>query len=197
MARYTQKFSLVDIFNNKNLKCKLPLVNYKEKELDDGRVQIRTYPKSVAKFVFDISSKAARPFYKEFKPRKLGNNISLSGNSEQNEDEIVDAVFNELIAQKHLLETTVNNIGMIRDALKETEKSRRKYGVGSKLFLKQTSMQQIENLNPEEMQDFLNDVMENIYYGDDYPKTQDKYKVAEPGVYEFRKINWKYKVGNM
>ena len=32
--RFTQQFTLKDIFNNKKLKNKLPLINYKEKEVE-------------------------------------------------------------------------------------------------------------------------------------------------------------------
>lgn len=38
-SRFTQNFTLTDIFNNKKLKDKLPLINYKEIEREDEKFQ--------------------------------------------------------------------------------------------------------------------------------------------------------------
>ena len=45
-GRYSQIFTLKDIFNNVNLKGKLPLINYKETMLENGKISKRTNVKS-------------------------------------------------------------------------------------------------------------------------------------------------------
>jgi hypothetical protein len=198
---FYQNFTLKDIFNNKNLKNKLPLINYKEKELEDGRISVRTNAKTVNRQVFDTSISAARPFYKPLKPIRSGDTLILDGNLVGDHNEAVEAVYNALKAQRTILIWTANNADMIRTALKETETTRRKYGITPKLFLRAKSMQEIEGMSKQQIQALLSDIMENIFYGDDFPATQKKYKVEEiainsPYNYKERKIRWKFKVGD-
>ena len=53
-SRFTQTFTLTDIFNNKKLKDKLPLINYREIERENGKVSRRTNAKTINRLVFDI-----------------------------------------------------------------------------------------------------------------------------------------------
>ena len=63
-SEYSQIFTLTDILNNKKLKDKIPLINYKEKELENGKISARTNGKTVNRQVFDTATSAARPFFK-------------------------------------------------------------------------------------------------------------------------------------
>lgn len=196
---YSQIFSLTDIFNNKNLKGKIPLINYKEKELEDGKISRRTNAKTVNRQVFDTAISAARPFYKPLLPLRSGDTLILSGEMVGDHDAAVDAVYNALQGIKTILIWTANNADMIRDALKEAEKNKRQYGINSKLFLRVQSMQQIEGMTKREIQQLMNDIMENVMFGDDFPKTQKKWNVKElfkSGLtYEQRQLKWKQKIG--
>lgn len=201
MAKYSQIFSLKDIFNNKNLAGKLPLVNYKEKDLDNGRTQVRTSPKTINTLVYDISVRAARPFYKPFTPKRSGDTIILSGELTEEQDLVVESVYNALQSQKTIMVWTVNNTDMIRDALKEAENSRRKFGINSKLYLRAASMQQIEGMTRPQIQALLTNIMENIYFSDNFPATQKKYGVEKMSFKQFSykqmKENWKKRVGDL
>ena len=201
MAKYSQTFSLKDIFNNKKLAGKLPLVNYQEKTLEDGRTQVRTHPKSITKLVYDISVRTARPFYKPFTPKKSGDEIILSGELTEDQDVVVESVYNALQSQKVMMIWTVNNTDMIRDALKEAEKSRRTLGLNSKLYLRATSMQQIEGMTRPQIQALLTNIMENIFFSDNFPATQKKYGVEKMSFkqysYKQMKENWKKRVGDL
>ena len=170
--RYTQNFTLRDIFNNPKLKDKLPLINYKEKELENGKTSIRTNAKTVNRQVFDTATSAARPFYKPIQTIRSGNIMVIQGNLVGDHDAAVDAVYSALNAKRMLLIYTANNADMIRYALKESEKNKRNFGIDSKLFLKVRSMQEIEGMTTRQIQGLLNNIMENIMYGDDFPKTQ-------------------------
>ena len=200
--RYSQIFSLTDIFNNQKLKDKIPLINYKEKELENGKISIRTNPKTINRLVFDISTSAARPFYKPIKTHRAGNIMEISGNLVGSHDGAVEAVYNALVSQKQVMIYTVNNADMIRTALKEAEKNKRKFGINSKLFLRVQSMQEIEGMTKRQIQALLNNVMENIIYSDDFPETQKKYGVEQlPSnsklSYSQRKLQWKFRVGDL
>lgn len=199
-GRYTQNFSLTDIFNNKKLKDKIPLINYKEKELENGKISRRTNAKTINRLVFDISTSAARPFYKPITTQRSGDTMVISGNLIGDHNSAVDAVYNALLSQKQVMIYTVNNADMIRSALKEAEKNKRKYGINTKLYLRVQSMTEIEGMTTREIQALLNNIMENIVYGDNFPETQKKYGVGNlpvrsPYNYKQRQLRWKIRVG--
>lgn len=209
MARFSQTFTLTDIFNNKKLKDKIPLINYKEKELENGKVSRRTNAKTVNRQVFDTATSAARPFYKPIKTTRSGDTMIISGELVGDHDGAVDAVYNALQSKKSILIWTANNADMIRSALKEAEKNKRQNGINSKLFLRVQSMQQIEGMTKPQIQALMGDIMENIMYGDDFPETQKKFNVREmldnqakmsrefTHTYSQRQLRWKYKVGDV
>lgn len=200
--RYSQIFSLSDIFNNKNLRDKLPFIDYREKELENGKTSYRTNLKTINRQVFDTATSAARPYYKPIRTIRYQDIMVITGNLVGDHNSAVDAVYNSLLAKKQLLGLTVNNAYVIRSALKETEKNKRKYGINSKLYLKLQSIQQINGMNEKQIQSLVNEVMENIFYGDDYPETQKKFNIENLNVgsrrsYEQRKLKWKNKVGDL
>lgn len=195
MGKYTQKFTLLEIFNNKKLRDKIPLVNYKEKVDEEGKVHRTTNMKSISRFVFDKSVSAARPFYSPLTPHKAGNEIYIEGTLVGDHDEAVEAVYQKLVTSVPMMKYIANNADMIRSALKETEKS----GASEKLYLRYNSMLEIENLSDKEMQKFVNDIMQNIFFGN-YPKTQKKYGVERLSIgnhfsYADNKVRWERKVG--
>ena len=67
-------------------------------------------------------------------------------------------------------------------------------------------MQEIENMSKPQLQQLLSDIMDNLYYNDNYPATQKKYGVQDMGLmkapgrtalydYKERKKIWENKVG--
>lgn len=200
--RFSQNFTLVDIFNNKKLRNKIPLINYREKELENGKISRRTNAKTVNRQVFETAKSSARPFYNLMVASQSGDKLIIGGELRINSEpeDVVDAVYNDLLAKKQILIFTANNADMIRDALKEAEKNRRNYGIQTKLYLRVQSMQQIEGMTEKQVAYLMNDIMENIVYGDDFPATQKKWNVQEmvvksPYTYEQRKEKWQQKVG--
>lgn len=200
--RFSQNFTLVDIFNNKKLRNKIPLINYREKELENGKISRRTNAKTVNRQVFETAKSSARPFYTPMVASQSGDKLIIGGELRINSEleDVVDAVYNGLLAKKQILIFTANNADMIRDALKEAEKNRRNYGIQCKLYLRVQSMQQIEGMTEKQVAYLMNDIMENIVYSDDFPATQKKWNVQEmvvksPYTYEQRKEQWQQKVG--
>lgn len=204
--RFSQIFTLTDIFNNKKLKNKIPLINYREKELEGGKISRRTNTKSVGRQIYDTSVSAARPFYKPLFAHKFEDTIVLEGELVGDHDDAVDAVYNSLQSIKPILVWTVNNADMIRDALKEAEANKRNYGINSKLYLRVQSMQQIEGMTQPQIQALMSDIMDNIIYGNNFPKTQKKWTVEKSTAanqynrgleYDMQKRKWQEKVGEI
>lgn len=200
-SEYSQIFTLTDIFNNKKLKTKLPLINYREKKLENGKISRRTSLKTVNRQVFDTATSAARPFYKPLKTTRSGDVMIISGELVGNHDGAVDAVYSALQGIRSVLIWTANNSEMIKSALKEAEENKRAYGNDCKLFLRAKSMQQIEGMSKREIQALMENIMENIVYGGNFPKTQKKFNVENLPTksalnYKQRKLRWKNRVGD-
>lgn len=199
-TRYSQIFTLTDIFNNQKLKGKIPLINYKEKELENGKISRTTNAKTVNRQVFDTATSTARPYYKPLKATRNGDILILDGELVGDHDTVVNAVYDSLKAIRTLLIWTANNADMIRSALKEAEKNKRKFGIDSKLFLRVQSMQEIEGMSQRQLEALMLNIMENIYYGDNFPQTRKKFNVENLSVkgalnYEQRRQQWKERVG--
>lgn len=202
MNGYTENFTLKDIFNNKELEGKLPLINYQDyfAITDKGsKVYNKTSVKTIRSQVFDGSIKMARFYYKPLRATKQGNILILDGNLVYDHDSCVNDIYDNLVGMKPMLSYTANNVDMIRSALKEAEKNRRLYGLNSKLFLRQQSMMEIKGLTNKQRQNFMNDIMSNILFGDNFPITQKKYKVSELDYgqkdYATLREAWRRKVG--
>lgn len=192
---YSQTFTLRDIFNNPKLKNKMPQVNYKEFEREDGNISIRTAPKSVRKQVFEISKMRAKPYFKPLIVQQTDTQIILGGNMTGDINRCINDIYYGLQSQKYMLSFTANNTDMIRDALKEAEKNKRKYGNSSRLYLRVRSMQEIQGMSKAQINGLMDNIMENIIFGDDYPMTQKKYGVETFDNYARLKQNWKTRIG--
>lgn len=181
MSVYSRQFTLSDIFSNKELRAKLPYIQYKETEKEDGKISVRTKMLSISAFTYDVSKKSARPYYNPFVPRKNGNNIVIKGvlNEGYQLGQVVDDIYTELLAKRMIIQWTANNMGIIRKALKEGKKTQRIEGKEPKLALKISSIDQIKFMNNSQITYFIDDVMKNIVYGDDFPQTQNKYNVEK------------------
>ena len=202
MERYTENFTLKDIFNNEALKYRLPLVNYREYNIvtrEGSSVAVKTKMKTVKRQIFETATGVARVFYKPLKVTKGEDRIEFDGNLIIDHDAAVDQMVMMLRAYKPIMDFTANNGDIIRSALKESEKATRKYGVNAKLYLQEQSIMQIKGKSRKEMKKFMDDVMSNILFGDNFPETQKKYKVFEQNYgkksYEQMRKEWREKVG--
>ena len=202
---YSQTFTLKEIFNNKNLRGKLPLINYKETQREDGKISRRTNVRSVPMQVYDLARSGAKGYYKPLLSEKRGNTIVIDGKLTGDYDQAYESIYNTIYAGKDLITFTANNADMIRSALKEAERNKSRLGIDSKLYLRAQSMAQIEGMSRKELWELMTNVMENIIFGDDFPITQKKYNIKETidgqvggknGLnYTQRRLRWKYKVG--
>jgi len=199
MQRYTETFTLRDIFNNKDLGNRLPMVNYRERRYDGTQVSVRTQMKTVKTQIFDIGISVARGYYKPLEAVKSEDILTLDGNLIGDHDACVEDIYETLKAYRPFLLFTANNGDIIRDAMKESEKGQRRYGIDGKLFLRAQSILEIRGMSLKQLRQFMDDVMGNILFGDNFPETQRKYKVYEQDygkkTYEQMRKEWREKVG--
>ena len=199
--RYSQNFTLNDIFGDKRLKGKVPLVAYKEGETPKGRLSQRTSVVSVGQLAYNNAVSSARPFYKPLIAHKSGNMISISGNTETSLTDIVDVVYAKMQGIKQMLIMTANDTDMIRSAVKEAGRRKAQGGVEPKLYLRVGSMQQIEQMGNRERNKLMQDIMRNLFFGNDFPETQKKFGVdklfTQGKSYEQRKRDWLGETGQL
>ena len=199
MQRYTENFTLKDIFNNKELSDHLPIVNYRERKYDGDKVSVRTSMKTVRAQIFDTTIRMARFYYKPLEYTKTEDTLILDGNLIYDHDACVNDIYDNLVGFRPFLMFTANNGDIIRTALKESEKAQRKYGVDGKLYLRAQSMMEIRGMSIKKLRAFMDDVMSNILFGDNFPETQKKYKVFEQDYgkksYDERRKEWRRTVG--
>lgn len=198
--KYSQIFTLRDIFNNKELEGKLPLVNYKEIERADGSMSYRTKMSSVKKMVFDSSIKMARWYYKPLNATRSEDKLILDGNLIGDHNTCFRDIYDNLVGLRPMLSMTANNGDIVRSALKEAEKNKRNFGIDSKLYLRAQSIMQIKGMTLRQRMSLMDDIMGNILFGDDYPQTQKKYDVfsqyyGKDKSYDEMRKEWRAKVG--
>lgn len=193
---YKRQFTLSDIFNNKDLADKFPLVNYKQRDDDKYRTKMNT----IVALVRNTAKTAAAPFYKPLKVDRSGNTIDVSGTLIGDYDEAYESIYHALVAQKSMMKYTINNGDMIRAALVEGKKTELRGGEEPKLWLRIGSMQQIKNMSEAAISGLMDDIMQNIFYNSDFTKTQNRFKVQDIKIdkipdYAHGVERWRRKVG--
>lgn len=179
----------------------MPLINYKEKTASDDKTVQSTSVTSIKKRVFDAAIGTARMYYSPLATQKTNDTLVIDGELTGSLDTAFEAIYNSVKNIRSVLIWTANNAEIVREALKEGERNKR-YGINSKLYLRTQSMQEIEGMSRPQLQALLTDIMENIYYGDDFPETQRKFEVDKllpGGAYFYKQMreDWKIKVGAM
>lgn len=190
-ARYSQTFTLADIFDNKKLKDKIPQLK-----------SYRTISFNITQQIMQIVSTASRPYYQPQEITDESDKIIISGNLVGNHDGAVNAVYMALMANKDLLSYSSNNFNIIKSALIESKNYRKSSGFMPKLYLRTQSMQEIQGMSNRQIQGLLGDIMDNIVFGDNFPETQKKFKVnnfvfKNQLNYSQNVLRWKYKVGDV
>ena len=117
---YSNNLTLKDIFTDKKLRGKIPLISVQDKP--NGAT--RTSTRSVNRIIYDKSVAIARPFYKSFSPSRLANNIYIDGKTDVELDAIVNAVYIGLTSIKRNISYVANNSSILQSAIKESERNK-------------------------------------------------------------------------
>ena len=193
---YYKNFTLTDIFNNPRLADKLPYMKYKEIQLENGKTSRRTSMQSFMSLVHSTAKMGARPFYKPLHVTRSGGMVVVDGKCTGNFDAAYENVYNSLRSALPMLSMTVNNADMIRSALKNGRKQALSGGKEPKLWLRAGSIKEIENMSAPQIQAFMQDVMRNLYFNDDFAYTQKQFGVqTNRADYATEKEQWIRKVG--
>lgn len=194
---YYKNFTLSDIFNNPRLAGKLPMMNYKEVKREDGKVSRRTNMQSFMSLVYSTAKSGARPYYRPLRATKSGGIVEIDGKIVAGDLDIAyNSVYLALRGALPMLRMTVNNAGMIRSALKNGRKQALSGGEEPKLWLRVGSIKEIANMSQPQLQAFMQDIMKNLYFNEEFAYTQKQFGVqVNRAEYAIEKEQWIRKVG--
>lgn len=168
MSEYSNNITLLDIFNNKTVAKKLPIGNYKEQGRGnklDSNAQIRI----IANQILDFSRTAARQYYNPLRCSRKNRTITVKGKLQKSYNAAYNGIYTALKGKARLLATLITNNELIRCAV--IEDTLRKGGQAPKLYLRIANVTQIKNMNANQLWGLLNDIVNNIKYSGNYPKT--------------------------
>ena len=171
---FKQKFTLEDLFSNPDLKDYLPQFKITEKKAEDSGLQFDTAYKvnkaNIIPMIKNYARLGASPFYDKVKV--VGQNeIIVSGKLKRNStiQEAYDSVLRALQTNAYNLSFTTQNGNIIRSMLDKTINGKKfRNGYMPKLYLKINSLEEIKSLDRMERAKLMKNVMENIYFSDDF-----------------------------
>lgn len=190
---YTQNHYLKDLLSNNDFAEILPQFGLKYNE-EGTKVSVRSKG-TVYRQVISISSKSARPHYKNFKVKQGDFTIKLTGELKDSIELAFEDVYNALKSRVSLLTQIANNREILQKAFKDSERKFLKFGEQPKLYLREGAVANVKELTPKQQQLLAQDVMDNIRYSEQFMDIQKKLGLDQEKDYEIRKYKWQMKVG--
>lgn len=197
---YSQRFTLSDIFCNPNLKGVFPQIRVKELATEQGVYAVTTRMETAMTLLFKYSKQGAKPFYKPMTATKKKYTIDIGGELIGDYKGAIDGVYNAINGNRYMLSMTLNNMNMIRYALKFDLDQKRTIGYDNKLFLRLGSLDEIKGMNKQQLGLLMDDIMRNLYYNREWQLVQKKFNVEKipiegvVGGYDKRQDNWLKKI---
>lgn len=207
MNSYSRKFTLRDIFNNEDLQKHIPQVkmvknaNKKEKK---GKYDSYT---SLIQNVMVYAENTAKGFFSEYKTSLDGENILIDGKLKENcyVNGAVSNIVAKLESMKEFLASIISNADIIESAISDSIRIKNNSGKEPKLYLRLNDLKQIKHMSDIQKKYLIQNIMENIYFNDDFQMTQRNKNLARGNYvistrnfinsYDSLKTRWERKVG--
>lgn len=207
MNSYSRKFTLRDIFNNEDLRKHIPQVkmakstNKKEKK---GKYDNYT---SLVQNVMVYAENTAKGFFSEYKTSLNGDDILIDGKLKENcyVNGIVSNIVAKLESMKEFLASIISNADIIESAISDSIRIKNNSGKEPKLYLRLNDLREIKHMSDTQKKYLIQNIMENIYFNDDFQMTQRNKNLARGNYvistrnfinsYDSLKTRWERKVG--
>jgi len=173
---YRQKFTLSDLFMNDKLKDVLPQVKVKEIQNEDGDVGYRNKGISnITTFLRQYAIMGARNSMKSIHSNTADDTITISGKLKSNYTiyNTYDDVLRTLQMNAYMMTMMGNNGKVIAKALQQTKINAKYLGYEPKLYLKINNLEEIKLMDRMQKASFMKDIVENIYFSDDFKKVRE------------------------
>lgn len=173
---YRQKFTLSDLFMNKDLKDVLPQMKIKEIYNEEGDVGYKNKGvDNITTFIRQYAIMGARNSMKTIHSNTSDDTIIISGKLKSNYTihNTYDDVLRTLQMNAYMMSMVGNNGNVIAKALQQTKINAKYLGYEPKLYLTINSLDEIKSMDRMQKGKFMKDVMENIYFSDDFKKVRE------------------------
>lgn len=181
---YSKKFTLYDLFNNKDLRGYLPQAKIRTSKFVSS-INGKEY-RQIESIKFDdyidqiveISKRTARITMKNVKANTNAYMVALIKGTLRKGYSITNTYNDVLMAIRnnaYMVKFFYFNREQIAKAMKETESLLGVNREKNRLYLRINSLDEIKGFDRMEMAKFLKDVMENIYFNDNFIKTENAF----------------------
>ncbi len=190
MSVYSNNITLKDLFNNKSIQKKLPLGNYKE------QLTYKSLPKNaqlriIGNQIKDLTASASTKYYNQAKVTRTNRTIVVSGSLKKSYNSAFNGIYNYIKGKAGLISNMIANNEIIRNAFIEDIQN----GKSSKLYLRIASVNEIKSMNANRLKALMNDIIDNIKFSDNFPKTQTMIETNLGSNFLIQKQEWMKKVG--
>lgn len=174
---YNKLFTLSDLFHNKELKGILPQISITE--MSKEGFQAKSYRvkgfKSIEDEIKMYCKIGALPYMKNI---HINNEIVVSGTLRKNAT--IQLAYGSVLSTLQGASASLSLLGSYGDVItnifKKTRKSMR-YKLGDKtepkLYLRITSINEIKNMSEKQKKALINNVVENIYFSDEFKEYRE------------------------
>ena len=212
---YTRKYTLDDLFIDSNVN--LPQFNKDKQKLvgKDRKTFINNLKSNkkdsldmngIVDMIYQLANVGAVNHYKTMSNNVNGTNITINGNLKRQHTltMAVDDVYLSVASNKGLLKQMISNYNIINDAIELSSNLK----VKPKLYLTLKTKSQLKYYSifgsiEKGRANLITQVMENIYFNDDFKVIQEKYNIKNKRMilgthyknYDRQKMLWEQKVG--
>lgn len=190
MSLYCQNISLSEIFNNRSIRKKLPIGDFKEVEKHNKITkngQLRIFSNQIK----SISSAAASKYYKKVKVTRSNRTIIINGELKTSYGKAYNGIYLYVKNKSGLLKSLISSNEVLQTAWLEE----RKNVSAQKLYLKVSKIKEIKNMNANQLKSLLDDIIDNIRFTDNYPKAKKMLGEKQDANYFVKRQLWMKKVG--
>ena len=169
-----KEIKLIDFYKNKKLKQKLPIFNFKDNisnKKRDSNAQLRM----IADQILSYTRQCAKPYYKTLSVKRTNRTIVVAGQLKTTYNKAYNGIAKAIEGQRRLIACLAMNNELLQTAL--IEDANRKNDMRPALNLRASSIVEISKMNSNQLFGVMNDIMKDILYSGNYPKTAKKFNI--------------------
>lgn len=192
MSNYTRQFTLSQLFESGVLKDKLPMLT-----ANKPRKSAKIAHDALDTLVGNVALSGAKTAMYKATLTGAGSYMTIQGRPMTTLDDAVDAVFRTVLSNRQTFKLALSQTTIISTAMVEAQR-RKRWGKETALYLRVNSAKEIEGMSTRRLTAFYNNILENIYFSDDFRDTQKKLGLTRsfsPAEYAHAKELWERRVG--
>ena len=169
-----KEIKLIDFYNNKTLKQKLPIFNFKDSISNNNR-DSNAQMRMIADQILSYTRQCAKPYYKSLSVKRRNRTIVVKGKLKTTYNKAYNGIAKSIEGKRRLIACLALNNELLQNAL--IEDANRKNDMRPALNLRANSIVEINKMNSNQIFGVMNDIMKDILYSGKYHKTAKKFNI--------------------